>query len=105
VPAIVISPWSAGGYVCSDVLDHTSLIRVLEKRFGVTEPNISAWRRRTCGDFTTALRFSGAASAYPRSRSAISLAAAQAGLLTAQREVFVNPAPLIPVVNPPLPRQ
>jgi phospholipase C len=105
VPAVVISPWSAGGHVCSDVLDHTSLIRVLEKRFGVTEPNISAWRRRTCGDFTTALRFSGPAAGYPRSPSAISLAVAQAGLLTAQREVFVNPAPLIPAVNPPLPRQ
>jgi len=33
VPAIVVSPWSAGGRVCSDVLDHTSLIRVIEKRF------------------------------------------------------------------------
>jgi phospholipase C len=105
VPAIVISPWSAGGHVCSDVLDHTSLIRILERRFGVTEPNISAWRRRTCGDFTTALRFSGGAAGYPRSPSAISLAAARAGLLTAQREVFANPDPLIPVVNPPLPRQ
>jgi phospholipase C len=30
VPAVVVSPWSAGGRVCSDVLDHTSLIRVIE---------------------------------------------------------------------------
>ena len=59
VPAVVVSPWSAGGHVCSDVLDHTSLIRVIEKRFGVREPNISAFRRRICGDFTSALRFSG----------------------------------------------
>ena len=45
VPTIVVSPWTVGGYVCSDVLDHTSLIRFIEARFGVTEPNISAWRR------------------------------------------------------------
>jgi len=67
VPAVVVSPWSAGGRVCPDVLDHTSLIRLIERRFGVREPNISAFRRRTCGDFTTALRFSGPPAAYPRS--------------------------------------
>ncbi len=105
VPAIVISPWSAGGRICSDVLDHTSLIRLIERRFGVAEPNISAFRRRTCGDFTTALRFSGVPAGFPRSNQAISLAVAQAGLLTAQQEVFSNPPPLIPVVNQPVPGQ
>jgi phospholipase C len=107
VPAIVVSPWSAGGRVYSGLLDHTSLIRVIEKRFGVTEPNISAWRRRTCGDFTGALRFpaqglSGPAAGYPRTPAALSLAAAQAGLLTAQQEVFANPAPVIPQANQPV---
>jgi phospholipase C len=105
VPALVISPWSAGGHVCSDVLDHTSLIRVIEKRFGVAEPNISAFRRRTCGDFTGALRFSGQPAGFPRSNQAISLAVAEAGLLTAQQEVFTNPPPPIPVVNEPVPVQ
>jgi len=105
VPAIVVSPWSAGGRVCRDVLDHTSLIRIIEKRFGVPEPNISAFRRRVCGDFTSALRFSGPAAGYPRSPAAITLAAAEAGLLTAQQEVFANPAPRIPVTNEPVPRQ
>jgi phospholipase C len=105
VPALVISPWSAGGHVCSDVLDHTSLIRVIEKRFGVAEPNISAFRRRTCGDFTTALRFSAQPAGFPRSNRAISLASAEAGLLAAQQEVFSNPPPLIPAVNEPVPRQ
>jgi len=105
VPALVISPWSAGGYVCSDVLDHTSLIRVIEQRFGVLEPNISAFRRRTCGDFTTALRFSGQPAGWPRTNQAISLATAEAGLLVAQQEVFSNPPPLIPAVNQPVPRQ
>jgi phospholipase C len=105
VPALVISPWSAGGHVCSDVLDHTSLIRVIEKRFGVAEPNISAYRRRTCGDFTGALRFSGPPAGFPRSNQAISLAVAEAGLLTAQQEVFTNPAPVIPAVNETVPVQ
>ena len=104
VPAVVVSPWSAGGYVCSDVLDHTSLIRVIEQRFGVAEPNISAWRRRTCGDFSSALRFSAPAAGYPRFPAALTLAAAQTGLLTAQREVFANPAPVIPPVNQPVPQ-
>jgi phospholipase C len=99
VPAIVVSPWSAGGHVYSGVLDHTSLIRVIEKRFGVMEPNISAWRRRTCGDFTGALGGRRPAAAYPRTPAALSLAAAQAGLLTAQQEVFANPAPVIPPAN------
>ncbi len=105
VPALVISPWSAGGRVCSDVLDHTSLIRVIEKRFGVAEPNISAFRRRTCGDFTSALRFSAEPTGFPRSNQAISLATAEAGLLAAQQEVFSNPPPLIPAVNEPVPVQ
>jgi phospholipase C len=105
VPAVVVSPWSAGGRLCSDVLDHTSLVRVIEKRFGVPEPNISAFRRRICGDFTSALRFSGSPASYPRSPAAITLAAAETGLLTAQQEVFANPSPLIPVSNEPVPRQ
>ncbi len=57
VPCIVISPWSAGGYVCSEKFDHTSVLRFLEKVTGVMEPNISAWRRRTFGDLTSTLRF------------------------------------------------
>lgn len=57
VPAYVISPWSRGGYINSEVLDHTSVIRFLEARFGVHEPNISPWRRAVCGDFLNAFDF------------------------------------------------
>ena len=57
VPMIVVSPWSTGGYVCSEVLDHTSVIRFMEQRFGVLEPNISPWRRAVCGDLTSAFDF------------------------------------------------
>ncbi|MFA7495716.1 MAG: phospholipase C, phosphocholine-specific [Acidithiobacillus sp.] len=58
VPMMVISPWSKGGYVCSEVFDHTSVIRFIEQRFGVKEPNISPWRRAVCGDLTAAFDFS-----------------------------------------------
>ncbi|MBT2385359.1 phosphocholine-specific phospholipase C [Streptomyces sp. ISL-11] len=57
VPMLVVSPWSLGGYVCSEVFDHTSVIRFLERRLGVREPNISAWRRTVCGDLTGAFDF------------------------------------------------
>jgi phospholipase C len=58
VPMLVVSPWSTGGYVNSEVFDHTSLIRFVEKRFGVHEPNVSDWRRTVCGDLTSAFDFS-----------------------------------------------
>ena len=56
VPLIVISPWSKGGYVNSQLHDHTSVIRFLEVRFGVMEPHISPWRRAVTGDLTSHVR-------------------------------------------------
>jgi phospholipase C len=58
VPMIVVSPWSKGGYVCSEVFDHTSVIRFIEKRFGVAEPQIQPWRKAVSGDLTSTLDFS-----------------------------------------------
>jgi phospholipase C len=55
VPMLVVSPFSAGGWSCSDVFDHTSQLKLLETLFGVTAPNISSWRRSTVGDLTTTL--------------------------------------------------
>jgi phospholipase C len=62
VPMIVVSPWSKGGWVCSEVFDHTSLIRFIERRFerqygGLEESNITAWRRAVAGDLTSAFDF------------------------------------------------
>ncbi|MET7904504.1 phosphocholine-specific phospholipase C [Streptomyces sp. NPDC005355] len=57
VPMLVVSPWSKGGWVCSQTLDHTSILRLIEQRFGVKEPNISPWRRAVCGDLTAAFDF------------------------------------------------
>jgi len=65
VPLLVISPWSRGGWVCSETFDHTSLIRFLEKRFGVHEPNITPWRRSVCGDLTSAFDFESASDRVP----------------------------------------
>jgi phospholipase C len=57
VPLLVVSPWTRGGWVCSEVFDHTSILRFLERRFGVAEPNISPWRRTVCGDLTSMFDF------------------------------------------------
>ena len=55
VPMLVVSPFARGGWVCSDTLDHTSMLRFLETRFGVTVPNLTAWRRSVTGDLTGAV--------------------------------------------------
>jgi phospholipase C len=55
VPMIVVSPFSAGGWVCSERFDHTSQLRFLESVFHVRAPNISRWRRETVGDLTATL--------------------------------------------------
>jgi phospholipase C len=65
VPAFVISPWSVGGRIFSEVSDHTSCLRLVEAVAAagglsgngpVTISNISRWRRKTLSDFTGALR-------------------------------------------------
>ncbi|MEJ2409178.1 MAG: phospholipase C, phosphocholine-specific [Novosphingobium sp.] len=56
-PTVIVSPWSRGGFVCSQLFDHTSVLQFMEARFGVREPNISAWRRSVCGDLTSAFDF------------------------------------------------
>ncbi|MFJ3580815.1 phosphocholine-specific phospholipase C [Streptomyces sp. NPDC090127] len=57
VPLLVVSPWSVGGYVCSETFDHTSVIRFLERLTGIEEPNITPWRRAVTGDLTSAFDF------------------------------------------------
>ncbi|HMD46834.1 MAG TPA: alkaline phosphatase family protein [Acidimicrobiales bacterium] len=55
VPLLVVSPFSRGGYVCSDTFDHTSQLRFLETRFGVRAPGITPWRRSVTGDLAATL--------------------------------------------------
>jgi phospholipase C len=60
VPMIIASPWTKGGFVNSEVSDHTSVLQFLEnfikKKFkkDVHVDNISDWRRAVCGDLTSA---------------------------------------------------
>ena len=62
VPMVVASPWSRGGYVNSQVFDHTSSIMFMEnwlsRKTGKTikSNNISNWRRAVCGDLTSVFR-------------------------------------------------
>lgn len=57
VPMLIISPFSRGGFVSSDLFDHTSVLRFLETRFGAEVPNLTNWRRSTVGDMATAFNF------------------------------------------------
>jgi phospholipase C len=57
VPMYVISPWSKGGWINSQVFDHTSVGMFLEKRFGIEVASISPWHRAVCGDLTSAFNF------------------------------------------------
>jgi phospholipase C len=93
VPALVISPWSRGGWVCSEVFDHTSTLRFLERRFGVREPNISAWRRSVTGDMTSALRLDGKDMSLPSLPDPAALLALQ------EQEAATLPAPVVPAVQ------
>lgn len=57
VPMTIVSPFSRGGFISSDLFDHTSVLRFLETRFGAEVPNLSAWRRSAVGDMTSAFNF------------------------------------------------
>ncbi|HVK23546.1 MAG TPA: phospholipase C, phosphocholine-specific [Actinokineospora sp.] len=62
VPMVIVSPWTRGGWVDSQVYDHTSVIRFMETwtaAMGTPAAcsNISPWRRAICGDLTGAFDF------------------------------------------------
>jgi phospholipase C len=66
VPMLVLSPFSRGGHVASEVFDHTSQLRFLEERFAVKAPNVSAWRRAAAGDLTSTLHMHTSDRSIPR---------------------------------------
>jgi len=94
VPCLVISPFSRGGYVCSDTFDHTSALRLIETRFGVEVPYLTRWRRESCGDLTSAFGFG-----QPPDLSVPALPATAAALRTIEREVYRLPPPHVPRVQ------
>jgi phospholipase C len=55
VPGLMVSPFSRGGNIASDVFDHTSQLQLIAERFDVSVPNVSAWRRKTVGDLTSTM--------------------------------------------------
>jgi phospholipase C len=62
VPLFLVSPWTRGGWVTSEVSDHTSVLQFLENwttAIGSPAicPNISEWRRSISGDLMNALDF------------------------------------------------
>ncbi len=98
VPCIIVSPWTVGGYVSHDTFDHTSSIRLIERVTGVVNPNISAWRRQTVGDFTSVLG-SGPNGRFPR------LPGTKAELEAAENEVVEFQLPPIPGASQTFPVQ
>jgi phospholipase C len=90
VPMTVITPGSKGGYVCSQVFDHTSIIQFIEKSFRVHCPNISAWRRSVCGDLTSAFNFRSPDAGWP------SLPDTSGYVAAADRQCGSLPVPTIP---------
>jgi phospholipase C len=101
VPAFIVSPWTVGGYVASEQFDHTSVLQFLERLTGVSEPNITQWRRQTFGDLTSALGFSnGKATTFPRT-----LPNTIGEFWQAEQEVETLPAASIPGANQTFPVQ
>ncbi|WP_423382703.1 phosphocholine-specific phospholipase C [Burkholderia sp. LMG 32019] len=102
VPMFVVSPWSTGGWVNSEVFDHTSVLRFLEQRFGVQEPNISPWRRAVCGDMTSAFNFRN-----PNGNPTTSLPAPTKAAADAQhvQQALMGAVPVPPVASQQMPVQ
>jgi phospholipase C len=99
VPTVVCSPWTRGGFVCSQIYDHTSTIRFIERRFGVVEPQISAWRRRTCGDLWECFDFASPDYSFP------ALPGTAAGASTTADACAHRPPAAPPALNGRLPVQ
>jgi phospholipase C len=99
VPGIIVSPWTVGGYVSSELSDHTSQLRFLEKVTGVREPNITDWRRKTVGDLTSAFRFDDTRDEAPL------LPDTQGRYNRAQYEAAHLPLPPVPTTDQHLPHQ
>jgi phospholipase C len=94
VPALIVSPFSRGNYVCSETFDHTSTLRLLEARFGVEVPNLSKWRRETCGDLTSAFGFGS-----PIDTSVPQFPQTADALVAVEHGILKLPPPSVPTVQ------
>jgi phospholipase C len=110
VPAFVISPWTVGGRIFSEVSDHTSGLRLIEAVAAagglsstgpVTFPNISRWRRKTFSDWTGSLR---PGSGKPAPTSTQFNPSTTAANLAAQQTASLQPLPPRPGATQQMPR-
>ena len=109
VPMVVISPWSRGGWVSSEVFDHTSLIRFIERRFarqfpGLVETNITKWRRAVAGDLTSAFNFRNPNDDCGAKGAALSLPSTT-GYVPPDHDKHPDYVPAVPAVDQPHPQQ
>ncbi|WP_186270150.1 phosphocholine-specific phospholipase C [Burkholderia gladioli] len=103
VPMFVVSPWSKGGFVSSQVFDHTSVLQFIEQRFGVKETNISPWRRAVCGDLSSTLDFTKSDASFPslpNTANYVATADLQCALPTSQAAPAATAAPSIAAQEP-----
>eukprot|EP00658_Telonema_sp_P-2_P047177 TRINITY_DN3572_c0_g1_i14.p1 TRINITY_DN3572_c0_g1~~TRINITY_DN3572_c0_g1_i14.p1 ORF type:complete len:646 (-),score=152.69 TRINITY_DN3572_c0_g1_i14:61-1998(-) len=100
VPLFLVSPWTRapGGLVYSQVSDHTSVIKFIEKRFSVTCPNMSPWRRTTTGDLTAAFDWNNPDFTWP------SLPSTKGDVNASKYQCMDNPPPVVPKIQS-MPRQ
>ena len=96
VPMLICSPFSRGGFVSSDLFDHTSVLRFLEALFGAEVPNLSAWRRSAVGDLTSAFNFAAPDRSIPNLPSTTSAIPA----IIQQCITTLTGTPPYPVPNP-----
>jgi phospholipase C len=71
VPFVLVSPWTRGGFVNSEVFDHTSTIQLIEdwtKSLGRPAicTNINDWRRGVSGNLLSAIDFSNFDTSFPK---------------------------------------
>ncbi|MFI0901749.1 alkaline phosphatase family protein [Streptomyces sp. NPDC020983] len=110
VPCIVVSPWTVGGHIFSEVSDHTSPLRLIEAvtaagglsgKGPVTFDAITRWRRKTFGDLSGVFQ--------PHAERAPSDPEFEAGArlanVAAQAEAATQPMPQVPGATQPMPRQ
>jgi phospholipase C len=66
VPMLIVSPWTRGGYVDSNVYSHTSMLAFLQTWTGVKPANVTEWRSSVTGDLTAAFDFQNPDFSIPR---------------------------------------
>jgi phospholipase C len=116
VPALVISPFSAGGWVSHDLCDHISTHKLIESVFltpgalvGTNGLQVSAWRDGLVGDLTAALP----ALAAPATKLPALPATSMGDPTVVEQNVFLGfagtadygPAYPVPASNGPVPAQ